>query len=475
MAKIIIRILLSFWLSTIPAYAQEHGKGQPFAWDRDQLWSQLELRFVTARAQDCQNLQPDITDGVNGLNAFTASNGPQPLAPSAPVWDETEHLMLSLGPLLAACPSQLPAYVESVARLRNTVKRQTERWPAQAPETRRRLYRFIYGGRMAIEEILLQAQDSVPALWQEASTLSATPSVEIHGVTLYSGDMLVSRGGSATSALIARGSDYPGNFSHVSLLHVDDATGKASVIEALIETGVQIHTVEDYIKDKKFRIMVLRLRPDLAALRDPGIAHQAAQWAFEAAGKEKIDYDFEMDFRNHDKLFCAEVIYAAYEKVGITLWTGLSHISAEGTARWLEGLGVKNFITLEPSDLEYDPQLVRVAEWRDPASLFEDHVHNAVTDAMLEGANAGDPISYNRLMLPVAWGLKTYSALKNQFGGAGPIPKGMDTKAALRSKWYSKEHEQRVKRMMLLVDQFRQTRGYNPPYWELFRLARQAK
>ncbi len=179
-----------------------------------------------------------------------------------------------------------------------------------------------------------------------------------------------------------------------------------------------------------------------------------------------------MDFRNNDKLFCAEVIYAAYQTVGITLWTGLSHISAEGTARWLEGFGVKNFITLEPSDLEYDPQLVRVAEWRDPSTLFKDHVYSAVTDAMLEGANAGDTLGYNRLMLPLAWGAKAYSALKNRFGGTGPIPKGMSAKAALRSKWYTRQHAQRVERVMTLVDEFKRVKGYTPPYWELVRLAR---
>ena len=46
-------------------------------------------------------------------------------------------------------------------------------------------------------------------------------------------------------------------------------------------------------------------------------------------------------------------------------------------------------MTLEPSDLEYDPQLTVVAEWHDPGTLFKDHLDNAVTDVLLEDANSG--------------------------------------------------------------------------------------
>src|SRR2546423_7159921 len=95
---------------------------------------------------------------------------------------------------------------------------------------------------------------------------SQTPSTNLLGVALRSGDILVSRGGAATSALIARGNDFPGNFSHVALVHVDERNRAASVIEAHIERGVVISSVADYLADKKLRVMVLRLRGDLPRL-----------------------------------------------------------------------------------------------------------------------------------------------------------------------------------------------------------------
>src|SRR5947199_229831 len=83
---------------------------------------------------------------------------------------------------------------------------------------------------------------------------------------------------------------------------------------------------------------------------------------------------------------CSEVASAAYEPRGIRLWQGLSSMSTPGVVGWLGSFGVRHFTTQAPADLEYDPQLVVVAEWRDPEALARDHVHNAIIDAMLEEA-----------------------------------------------------------------------------------------
>ena len=114
---------------------------------------------------------------------------------------------------------------------------------------------------------------------------------------------------------------------------------------------------------------------------------------------------------------------------------------AKGLRRWLAGFGVENFTTQEPSDLEYDPQLVVVAEWRDPQTLFKDHIDNAVTDAMLEGAEAGDNIEYSALLLPFARIAKGYSFVLNGLERTGPVPEGMSAPAALRNRSYTRRHQ----------------------------------
>ena len=77
------------------------------------------------------------------------------------------------------------------------------------------------------------------------------------------------------------------------------------------------------------------------------------------------------------------------------------------------------------SDLEYDPKVVVAAEWRDQDALFNDHVDNAVIDALLEGAERGDRVGYDYLYLPMARIMKAYSLLLNTFGKHGPVPEGM--------------------------------------------------
>ena len=221
--------------------------------------------------------------------------------------------------------------------------------------------------------------------------------------------------------------------------------------------------------------MVLRLRADLPEMRaDPRLPHRAAEHALRRAETEHIPYDFAMDFEEPSKLFCSEVVSDAYASTEIVLWAGKSYISSVGVKAWLAAFGVEHFITQEPSDLEYDPQLRVVAEWRDFETLYKDRLDNAVVDIMLESADGGERLAFDWYMLPVARIAKASSVLLNQFGGVGPVPEGMDAAAALRNDWFSRKHDETKKKLLILAQQFKETNGYSPPYWELIKLARQA-
>ena len=145
------------------------------------------------------------------------------------------------------------------------------------------IYRLLYGGRIAVEEAILQSpKGAVSQAIVEANELSQTPSATILGVEIHSGDILVSRGGAPTSALIARGNDYAGNFSHVALLYVDKSTDIVFIIESHIEKGVGLASVADYLRDTKLRVMILRVRSDLPLLQvDPMLPHKAAKYMYE--------------------------------------------------------------------------------------------------------------------------------------------------------------------------------------------------
>lgn len=453
--------------------APEHSRS--FAWRQDALWRALETRYVEARAAGCDRGADLTTRNIKTLQDAVGMLHDTPLAPDDATLDSLEARFFALGPAVAACPRFLQEYLRLSRRMREAIKWQSRRWDMGRVESRDRLYRALYGGRAAVEEVMLQHPDSLIAGVLQSVESSATPATEVHGVTIHSGDILVSRGGYPTSALIARGNDYPGNFSHIGLVHVDAGSRAVSVIEAHIEQGVAVATAEEYLGDKKLRLMVLRPRADLPQLtRDPMLPHRAASLALERARAGHIPYDFEMDYTDPSHVFCSEVASWVYRELGVNLWMGISTISKPGLRRWLASFGVRHFETQEPSDLEYDPQLVVVAEWRDAASLFKDHIDNAVIDAMLEGAERGDRLGFPWYALPAARVGKALSWVLERFGRTGPVPEGMSAAAALRNKSFS----DRERRLALRVSEHAARRsreqGYPPPYWVLLDLAREA-
>jgi len=458
-----------------PEVAPAPASGAPFIWGADSLWQRLDHQFVQATSAGCGTTLPLAEGELASLTTALADRPEGSLAPVDPFLDSLELRFFELAPAVAACPAALPGYVALQQRLRHWVKEQSQGWDLGTGTARRRLYRLLYGSRAALEEVSLHHLGTAPALLHGVDEPSTTPSAMIAGVRIHSGDMLVSRGGYPTSALIARGNDFPGVFSHVALVHVDATTGAASTIEAHIENGVRIATAEEYLGDKKLRILVLRPRATLPALvADPMLPHRAATAAIERARREHIPYDFAMDYTDAGKLFCSEVASAAYRDAGVTLWTGLSTITAPGLRRWLASFGVKQFETQEPSDLEYDPQLVVVAEWRDPRTLQADRIDNAVIDAMLEGAERGEALTYPWFQLPVIRVLKGWSWVLERFGGTGPVPEGMSARAALRNRAFGERQRRIAATVADWIAVMERDRGYPLTYWTILGLARTA-
>jgi hypothetical protein len=477
-ATIVALSLATLLLLAIPAGAppvpEAPAHGGAFAWSRDSLWQALEAEFRAARVEGCDRIAPAAGRELTVLGAAVDGLDVMVLDPAQPAFAAIESRFLALGVSVAACPALVPPYVALQGRLREAVKRQSVRWDMADRATRERLYRLLYGTRAAVEEIMLHHPDRAVPLLRGRNAPSATPAARVHGVEIHSGDILVSRGGYPTSALIARGSDYPGNFSHIGLVHVDSASGVVSVIEAHIESGVAVTTAEGYLRDKKLRVMLLRPRADVPQLvADPALPHRAASRALARARAGHIPYDFAMDYTDPTRLFCSEVASAVYADLGVTLWTGLSTISRPGLRRWLAGFGVRHFTTQEPSDLEYDPQLVVVAEWRDASALLQDHADNAVVDAMLERADAGEDVPYAWYKLPAARLAKAYSWARVLLGGYGPIPEGMSAASALRHEAYVVRQRALADRVRAEVERRTAVQGYPPPYWVLVEIARE--
>ncbi|MCS6800068.1 MAG: hypothetical protein NZ898_16380 [Myxococcota bacterium] len=472
-----------FALLAIPLPEEQVVMGagaRPFAWNMDARWEELERRFVAARRAGCDAPVRERLDAAfralhGRLDELEEAVRASPPEPDDARFEAFEVDFFETAASMGGCLDRLDALLAVHGRLRVLLEELERRWDPGERAVRERLYRLRYGGRTALEALLVQMPpDRMPALQRVLEPSCRGPSTVVRGVRVCSGDVLVSRGGAPTSALIARGNDFPGNFSHVALVHVD-AAGRARAIEALIERGLVVTEAADYLADEKLRLMLLRLHPDEArADASTDLAHAAADDALREAREREVPYDFAMDHADPSAYFCSEVALWAYARRGVRLWRGLSTMSSPGLVHWLSSLGVRHFETLAPADLEYDPALVVVAEWRAPRALQREQRHNAVIDALLEEADRGATLDFPPWKLPLARLARAWSALARSLGETGPIPEGMRAPVALRVEMLRARHAEIERAMTPAVERFARERGYVPPYWQLVRMAREA-
>ena len=256
-----------------------------FAWNQDAYWKTLETRYRTLKQGGCATAVPRLNAKFQDVNKILSRLQQTRLRPAAPVYRELESLVFEMGPMVSACHMRVMDYIALIAEMRSVIKQQSVEWDVHSAAVRTTLYRLLYGTRAAAEEVILQSPPGVVSpLVLGKNEPSQTPFADVRNVRVHSGDILVSRGGAPTSALIARGNDYPGNFSHIALVYINPDTHTPFIVEALIEEGVVVSTVEQYLKGKKLRVMLLRFRADLPQLRkDPMIPHKAALRAYTQA------------------------------------------------------------------------------------------------------------------------------------------------------------------------------------------------
>jgi len=443
----------------------------PFRWDADALFGELEAAFDRAGSTDVDAalsvVQVLVAEGDSllvGLEDELETSAITRLA----------ALQFELAVQGAAHPALLPPVQDFILRSRIALMDAAAGWSPDRT-THEALYRVLFGGRIALDEALIQAgTTSLPQLVTIEDVPSRAPFAVIQGVRIHSGDILLSRGGAPTSALIARGNDFPNTFSHVALAHVDAESGAVTVIESLIEAGSVLTSVEEYLESKKHRILVLRLDDaHPAVLADPLVAHRAAELMLGRVQSGPMPYDFAMDWEDEREAFCSEIVYHAYHANGVELWPIRSAMSSPGLVAWLGAMGVREFNSLVPSDVEYDSQLRAVAEWRDAPALADFRLDNAITDALLEEAERGARLGYAWFALPAGRLVKGLSGVVAAFGGTPTIPTGMSPSTALRvDALVNGIHPVLKEDLQVRSAAFRAEHGYEAPYWTLVELAR---
>lgn len=208
---------------------------------------------------------------------------------------------------------------------------------------------------------------------------------------LKSGDIILSRGGAYSSAAIARVGLHDTQFSHLILVYIDPKTKAVNTVEAHIEVGSLILELEEVLNEKHARAMLFR-HPDAA------LAHKAAEVMYHKVQKAeksgtRIPYDFGMNYKNHDEVFCTEIIYMGYQMASSGLLEFPEHKTGfhPGLISFLKILGinvdkqtVKTFKTFAPGDIQFDPNFEVVAEYRHPAKLRDSREKDVILTKLFD-------------------------------------------------------------------------------------------
>jgi hypothetical protein len=202
------------------------------------------------------------------------------------------------------------------------------------------------------------------------------PGYEQGDFQFKSGDILITRGVSFLSAMIARLSDNDSQFSHVVLVHAD------KTIESYFGVGVGLYDLDFALKNENARIIVLRAK-------DAALATRAGSMMYELAKKridegKPIPYDYKMDFKDRSALSCAEVGQYSYDLAsgGSVLIPQYPSSVTLNSPDFLNRIGQKQGELFAPGDLEIDPRFELVLEWRDYRLVRDSRYKDAILSQM---------------------------------------------------------------------------------------------
>ncbi|MEN0059305.1 MAG: YiiX/YebB-like N1pC/P60 family cysteine hydrolase [Bdellovibrio sp.] len=202
------------------------------------------------------------------------------------------------------------------------------------------------------------------------------------GFTLQSGDVLLVRGKSYVSAMIARIADEEGNFSHLAIVG-EDKTGKKYIVESLIQYGVIVTPLEKWLEAEDARVALFR-HPDTRLAKSA--ARKIYDKAQTALNKKKgIRYDFSMDDDDYSTLFCSEVIRYAYDMASggkVIVPKYRSSVGKFKDTDYPRSLGVTKTTLFAPYDIEVDPRFDFIAEYRFYPLLRQVRMQDAVLQSV---------------------------------------------------------------------------------------------
>ena len=199
-----------------------------------------------------------------------------------------------------------------------------------------------------------------------------------------SGDVLMVRGLHHNSAAIARIGDTDSQFSHICMIHIDKAA-TPWVVEALIESGAVINTLDHALKHGIGRAALFRYKDAALAQRAAEMIHDHVQRSHQR-WFGRILYDFSMQLTGTKRLFCSKLVRQAFAMASngrVQLPTYKTHFF-HADKEFLQRIGVKAQETFAPADIELESDFGMIAEWTDHRITSDLRLQDMILSKMFE-------------------------------------------------------------------------------------------
>ncbi|WP_374074894.1 YiiX/YebB-like N1pC/P60 family cysteine hydrolase [Bdellovibrio bacteriovorus] len=291
------------------------------------------------------------------------------------------------------------------------------------------------------------------------------------GFQLKSGDVMLIRGKSHVSAMIARIGDEEGNFSHLAIV-AEDKAGKKYVVEALIQYGTIVTPLEKWRQQQDARVALFR-QPDEALGKSAARKiYDVAQGALDR--KNGFKYDFAMDDDDYSTLFCSEVIRYAYDMASggkFMVPKFRSTVSKFKNSEYPRTLGVTKTSLFAPYDVEVDPKFDLVAEHRFYPLLRQVRMQDAVLQSVYSWMIEKD---YSFHFAP-QHSVKSYIAkIVRQFGvAADTLPKYMPLDSIRTNVQFEAVAKTLEKNIYAKEADFYKKHGYLPSFQDMLAINEQ--
>lgn len=200
------------------------------------------------------------------------------------------------------------------------------------------------------------------------------------------GDMLVTRGVSFLSGMIARLGTRTTQFSHIVFVHKDPKSGELKTIESYVGVGVAFYDFDYALKNENARILWLRAKDKKLAKLASNKIGDLVKRRLEA--NNPIKYDYELDFKDPTTMSCAEVSQVAFEmasggKFKIPFYPN----EIAGAESLVSRLKLAKGETYEPGDMEIDPRFELMGEFQDLRLTRDSRQKDAVMSAVFRWMN----------------------------------------------------------------------------------------